>query len=112
MNFFNGCGHQFRLVRQGFGLSLHDTSAVADYSGASAQQLSAYERGGRLREDVLRRLEYVFESLYLIKNYFPFAVNTKDVTSLKLTLAAFERRDMRWLTEHNAKPELPPFVTY
>ena len=112
MNFFNGCGHQFRLVRHGFGLSLHDTAAVADYSGASAQQLSAYEHGGRLREDVLRRLEYVFESLYVIKNYFPFAVNAKDVVSLKLALGAYERRDVGWLTEHNVKPELPPFVTY
>src|SRR5258708_144910 len=102
MNLYNGGHHQLRLWRQQrLGLSLHGLAGVADCPGASAQQLSCFENGGRLREDVLRRLEYVLETLDTIKRSFPFSLNMKDVASLKLALAAYERGDTRWFAERD-----------
>jgi hypothetical protein len=110
MNIFTG--HQLRLERQRLRLSLHGLAGLANCPGASAQQLSCFEYGGRLREDVLRRLEYVLESLDIIQRSFPFSLNTKDVASLKLALAAYERGDTRWFTEREVKPELPDVITF
>ena len=105
MNIFTG--HQLRLERQRQRLSLHVLAGVADYPGASAQQISCYENGGRLREDVLRRLGYALEALDIIKRSFPFSLDMKDVASLKLALAAYQRGDVRWFTDREAPPKLP-----
>jgi hypothetical protein len=105
-------GHQCRLERQRLGLSQQALAHLADCPGASGPQICCFEYGGRLREDALRKIEYVLNSIDQIKRVFPFSLDMRDTNSLKAALAAFERRDERWFTEREVKPELPRVITY
>jgi hypothetical protein len=105
-------GDHLRMERQRLRLSLHTLAELADYDGASPQRISCFEHGGRLRADVTRRIEHVLEGLDRIKRSFPFSLDMKDIPSLKLALAAYERGDAQWFAERNIKPELPNFITY
>jgi len=68
--------------------------------------------GGRLNEDARRRVGYVLDLVDQMKRAFPFSLDMRDINSLKAALAAFERRDERWFTEREVKPDLPRVITY
>ena len=105
-------GHQCRLERQRLRLSQQALAHLADCPGASAPNICVFEMGGRLSEDARNRVGYVLDMVDQMKRAFPFSLDMRDMGSLKAALAAFERRDERWLTEREVKPELPDFITF
>jgi predicted transcriptional regulator len=107
-------GNHLRMERQRRRLSLHTLAAVVDHHGASAQQISCFENGGRLREEVISRIERALDAIEAIQRIIaPARLDGSDGVSLRAAVDAYHEGRFGEVARMAVPPQAnPSVITY